>query len=134
MARSLLPLAALIVLLTTGCIGPSRESMLDSMVGRDIDHAVEAFGQPAEIIDMGDGRQTYVWRRVYNFDVNRRADSVPERRMKGWIEDPDEPTKGRVCSTRFVVRFDFIVESWEYGCETVIERRERAPSQDEPSD
>jgi hypothetical protein len=73
MARSLLPLAALIVLLTTGCVGPSRESMLDSMVGRDIDHAVEAFGQPAEIIDMGDGRQTYVWRRVYNFDVNRPA-------------------------------------------------------------
>jgi hypothetical protein len=134
MARFLLPLAALIVPLTNGCVGPSRDSVLDSMVGKDIDYAVEAFGQPADVIDMGEGRQTYVWRRVYNFDVNRRADSLPERRMKGWIDDPDEPTKGRVCSTRFLVGFDFIVQSWDYGCETVIEKRGPAPMQDEPSD
>jgi hypothetical protein len=127
-----LAVIALIVLLHASCVGPSRENLLDAMVGEDVDYAVEAFGQPADVIDVGQGRQAYVWRRVYNYDVNRRADSWPERRLAGWTEDKDKPTKARVCSTRLVVGFDFIVQSWNYGCETVIEKRGPGPSQDDP--
>jgi len=114
-------LATLLAVATIGCAGPSRESMLDSMVGRDVENALEAFGQPAEVVDLDEGRNLYVWRRVYRDDFDRFAGSWPDRGLGGWDEDPDRPVRLRVCLTSLYVGFDFIVERWEYGCRTEFE-------------
>ena len=111
----------LTTVLIAACAGPGREESLDAIVGEDIEVAMEAFGQPSEIIDLDQGRHVYVWRRHYNYDVNRRARSWPERRLAGWEEPSMLPSKSRVCSTRLFVSFDLVVEGWEYGCETVVQ-------------
>ena len=79
-ARSLCP-ALCLAWLATGCTGPSRESVLDPMIGEDIETAIQAFGPPAETVDLGDGQRAYLWRRVYKYDKGRRARSWPERRL-----------------------------------------------------
>lgn len=115
--------ASSIILLVAGCTTPSRQELLDPMVGQDVEVAIEAFGKPDEIVDLEEGRHVYIWRRVYNYDTGRRADSWPERRLGGWIEDEDEQTDSRVCSTRLTIGFDLLIEEWEYGCETVFGSR-----------
>ena len=118
---TILPILA--VFLLSACAGPSRETLLDGMVGQDVEAAVEEFGKPAEVVTLDEGRYVYIWRRVYNYDVNRRADSWPERRLEGWQSDPDKPVKARVCLTSLYVGFDFVVERWDYGCHTEVEER-----------
>lgn len=126
-ARSLCP-ALCLAWLATGCTGPSRESVLDPMIGEDIETAIQAFGPPAETVELDDGNRAYLWRRVYKYDKGRRARSWPERRLAGWTEEPGEPADARVCSTRLVTGFDLRIRSWDYGCETVIVDRRRAAS------
>ena len=125
-------LATLLALGLWACAGPSRETVLDSFVGQDVEIAVEEFGKPAQVVTLDEGRYVYIWRRVYSYDVNRRADSWPERRLQGWESDPDKPVKARVCLTSLYVGFDFIVERWDYGCHTEVEEsgyRARHPSE-----
>lgn len=114
--------------LATGCTGPSRESVLDPMIGEDIETAIRAFGPPAETVDLDDGNRAYLWRRVYKYDKGRRARSWPERRLAGWTDEPGEPADARICSTRLVTGFDLRIRGWDYGCETVIVDRRRAAS------
>jgi hypothetical protein len=114
--------------LATGCTGPSREAVLEPMIGEDIETAIQAFGPPAETVELDDGNRAYLWRRVYKYDQGRRARSWPERRLAGWTEEPGEPADARVCSTRLVTGFDLRIRSWDYGCETVIVDRRRAAS------
>jgi len=104
----------------SGCIGPSRQEVLDPMVGQDVNVAIEAFGQPEETIDLGEGRNLYVWRRVYEYDLGGHSSRWFEGRREDWLFD-DEPVivEARVCSTRLAVAFDFRIEGWDYGCETV---------------
>lgn len=132
MYTSRIPSTLLIILLAAGCAGPSREATLDSMVGQDVETALETFDKPSEVAELEDGRKAYIWRRVYNYDNGRRADSWPERRQQGWVEDDSTPARSRVCSTRLVVNFHFVVESWDYRCETVIEQRPRVPNSPNP--
>lgn len=115
--------------LATACIGPSRQEVLDPMVGQDVDIAIEAFGQPAKTVELGEGRRLYVWQRVYDYDVGRQSFDWPERSERwglGWFEDDMETVDARVCSTGLVVGFDFVIESWDYACERVEMDRERA--------
>ena len=126
-ARCLCP-ALCLAWLAAGCTGPSRESVLDPMIGEDIETAIQTFGPPAETVDLGDGQRAYLWRRVYKYDKGRRARSWPERRLAGWTEESGEPADARVCSTRLVTDFDLRIRSWDYGCETVIVDRRRAAS------
>lgn len=114
--------------LATGCAGPSREAVLDPMIGEDIETAIQAFGPPAETVELDNGNRAYLWRRVYKYDKGRRARSWPERRLAGWTEEPGDPADARVCSTRLVTGFDLRIRSWDYGCETVIVDRRRAAS------
>ena len=115
-----------LLLLAAGCV-PTREETLDPLVGQDVDAAIESLGQPAETIALEDGKHLYIWRRVYKYDNGRQARSWPERRQAGWFEDPHRPEDARVCSTGLVVGFDFVIESWDYGCKTVIAERSRSP-------
>ena len=112
--------------LATGCTGPSRESVLDPMIGEDIETAIQTFGPPAETVELEDGERAYLWRRVYKYDKGRRARSWPDRRVAGWTDEPGEPADARVCSTRLVTDFALRIRSWDYGCETVIVDRRRA--------
>ena len=45
----------------------------------------------------------------------------PHYNDEDWLFD-DEPVivEARVCSTRLAVAFDFRIEGWDYGCETVF--------------
>jgi hypothetical protein len=114
--------------LANGCAGPSREAVLDPMIGEDIETAIQAFGPPAETVELDDGNRAYLWRRVYKYDKGRRARSWPERRLAGWTEEPGDHADARICSTRLVTGFDLRIRSWDYGCETVIADRHRAAS------
>lgn len=107
--------------LLAGCIGPSRQEILDPMVGQDVNVAIEAFGQPEETVDLGEGRNLYVWRRVYEYDLGRQSSRWSEGTREDWLFD-DEPvvTEARICSTRLAVAFDFTIEGWDYACETVF--------------
>ena len=127
MQRTRTTIALIFTALVAACVGPAREEVLDPMVGQDVDLAIEAFGQPAETIDLEDGKHAYIWRRVYKYDKGRRAGTWPERRLSGWHEDPDQPEDARVCSTQLIVGFDFLIEGWSYGCETVIAERTGRP-------
>ena len=120
-ARAALSTAGLVLALAAaGCLGPTRKDSLDPLVGQDIDVAIESFGPPADTVELDGGGRAYVWRRVYHYDKGRRASSWPERRTAGWVDDPDRPQDGRVCATRLIVGFDLRIESWDYGCETMI--------------
>jgi hypothetical protein len=120
-------LTAVALAFAAGCVSPSREDVLEPLVGQDIDTAIEAFGPPADTVELEDGRRVYAWRRVYHYDKGRRARSWPERRTAGWTDDPERPADGRVCATRLTVGFDLRIEAWTYGCETVIVDRAAAP-------
>lgn len=112
--------------LAAACAGPTREAVLDPMIGQDVDVAIEAFGQPEETVDLGEGRHLYVWRRVYEYDSGLHSLPEFDRRRGDWLFD-DAPllVEARVCSTRLAVGFDFVIESWDYGCETdYVERRD----------
>ena len=124
-ARSLPPIV-LSACLATGCAVQSREEVLDPMVGQDVDVAIEAFGQPEETKSLEDGKNLYIWRRVYDYDVGRQSMDWPDRRHDDWFFDRGpEIVDVRVCSTSLVVGFDFVSESWDYGCETVLVERDR---------
>ena len=111
------------VLLSTGCIGLSREELLDPMVGQDVDVAIEAMGRPHETVSLGDGRHAYVWQRIYDYEFERQTRIQAYRHRPYWLEVPTAVVDARLCTTRVVVGFDFLVESWDYGCETVqVER------------
>lgn len=106
-----------------GCAGPSRETVLDEMVGQDVEIAVEAFGKPAEVVSLDGGRYVYVWRREFRSDVGTKSPAWPERRIEGWDPDPDRPVRHRVCLTNLYVGFDFIVERWQRECRYETEDR-----------
>jgi hypothetical protein len=134
---SILGLACLALL--SGCIGPSRQEVLDPMVGQDVNVAIEAFGQPEETIDLGDGRNLYVWRRIYEYDLGHHSSRWFDGGREDWLFD-DEPVivEARICSTRLAVAFDFRIEGWDYGCETVFAEpngwrtRQSLPAPNEP--
>ena len=110
-------------LLLTGCIGPSREELLDPMVGQDVDVAIEAMGQPDEAVSLGDGRHAYSWQRLYDYEMEHQTAILSNRHRPHWLYEEPEFVEARLCETRLVVGFDFLIESWDYGCETVrIER------------
>lgn len=113
----------LAAVLLAACAGPSRETVLDSMVGQDVDVAVEEFGKPAEVVSLEEGRHIYVWRREYRSEVGPQSSMWPERRLEGWDPDPDKPVRYRVCLTRLFVAFDFVVERWDYDCLYETEER-----------
>lgn len=116
-------LLVLVAVLLSGCAGPSRETVLDTMVGQDVEVAVEEFGKPAEVVSLEGGRHIYVWRREYRSEISAQSSIWPERRLEGWDPDPDRPVKYRVCSTLLYVAFDFVVERWDYECEYETEER-----------
>lgn len=111
-------LATLLSVALPGCAGPSRDSLLDSMVGEDVDKAIETFGQPADVIDLDEGRSIYVWRRVYDFEFDSGAGIWPERRPEIWEREPQQSPRSRVCLTSLYIGFDFVVERWDYACRT----------------
>ena len=79
---------------------------------------------------MGDGLRTL---RVVTTDEALLAGArAAAAGLEGWEVDPDKPIKARVCLTGLHVGFDFIVESWEYGCHTEVEERRRAPLPRDP--
>lgn len=122
MVVSRLLLAVLLPGIAVACAGPSREALLDPLVGQDIGEAIRSLGPAAETVELGEGRRAYLWRRVYKYDKGRRARSWPDRRLAGWTDDPSDPADARVCSTRLTTGFDLRIERWEYRCETVIVR------------
>lgn len=85
-----------------------------------MDYAIEAFGQPSDVVDLEEGRYIYVWRRVYDYEFSSRSGIWPERHREIWEEEPDQPVRSRVCLTSLYVGFDFIVERWEYDCRTEV--------------
>ena len=118
--------------LAAGCVGPSREELLDPMVGQDVAVAIEALGQPDETVDLGEGRHLYVWRRIYGYDVGRRSTRLFDPRRDDWLfDDEPEVVEARICSTRMEVGFDFRIGGWDYVCETVYV--ERGPWDARPS-
>ena len=124
------PLAcALLAIAAVGCAAKRAET-LDAMVGRDVDVAIATLGQPAEVIELGDGRRSYVWQRIFTYDYGPPSFTLEQWRYEStfWFEDEVREAPARLCSTRLAVGFDFRVESWDYGCETVIVDRRRAAS------
>ena len=116
-------LLGLSAVLLAACAGPSRETVLDSMVGQDVEVAVEEFGKPDEIVTLDEGRYIYAWRREYRSEVGPQSSMWPERRLEGWGPDPDRPVRYRVCRTLLYVAFDFEVERWDYECGYETEER-----------
>lgn len=115
----LLPVLLLPVLLLAGCIGPTREELLDPMVGQDVDVAIEAMGQPDETLALGEGRNAYIWRRVYDYELERMTQIQSNRHRPHWLYEEPAVVDVRLCETRLVVGFDFVIEGWDYGCRTV---------------
>jgi hypothetical protein len=103
------------------------------MVGRDVDVAIETLGQPAEVIELGDGRRSYVWQRIFTYDYGPPSFTLEQWRYEStfWFEDEVREAPARLCSTRLAVGFDFRVESWDYGCETVTVQREQWPASED---
>ena len=116
-------MAVPLAMFALGCAGPSRETVLDEMVGQDVEIAVESFGKPAEVVNLEGGRYVYVWRREFRSDVSSRSSAWPERRIEGWDPDPDRPVRYRACLTNLYVGFDFIIERWERECRYETEDR-----------
>jgi hypothetical protein len=96
-------MAVPLAIFALGCAGPSRETVLDEMVGQDVEIAVESFGKPAEVVNLEGGRYVYVWRREFRSDVR--------------------PVRYRACLTNLYVGFDFIIERWERECRYETEDR-----------
>jgi hypothetical protein len=113
--------------LLAGCLGPRREQILNDLVGQDLSVAIETLGQPREVVELGEGRRTYVWERVFIHDDQPAAFSNEYWRHESrhWFDDDPEEVPARLCSTGLQVGFDLVVESWDYGCETVTVDRER---------
>jgi hypothetical protein len=119
--RSLHALVAglLTATLLAGCIGPSREERLDPMVGQDVDVAIETMGQPDETVSLGDGRHAYRWQRIYDYEMEHRAMVQSNRHRPHWLFEEPAFVDARLCTTQLIVGFDFLIESWDYGCETI---------------
>lgn len=127
---NLLAAALLSGLLLSGCIGPTREERLDPMVGQDVDVAIEAMGQPDETVSLGEGRNAYLWQRMYDYDMEQRTLIQAERHRPHWLYEEPEFVDARLCTTTLIVGFDFLIESWEYECRTVqIKQDDAWPAQ-----
>lgn len=123
--------AVLTLALTAGCAGTWRQETMDAMVGQDVDVAIETLGQPAEVVELGEGRRTYVWQRIFTYDYGPPSYTLEEWRYEStfWFEDDVREAPARLCSTRLEVGFDFVIEGWDYGCETIIVERDPWPSE-----
>ena len=119
-------LVAPLVAVAAGCAA-ARHRNLDSMVGEDIDVAIAALGQPAEVVELGEGRRAYVWQRIFTYDYGPPSFSLEQWRYEStfWFEDGVHEAPARLCSTRIEAGFDLRIEGWTYGCETIVV--ERAP-------
>jgi hypothetical protein len=113
----------------TGCAG-ARHGSLDAMVGEDIDVAISAMGQPSEVLELGEGRRSYVWQRIFTYDYGTPSFSLERWRYDStyWFEDDVREAPARLCSTRLEVSFDLRIEGWTYGCETIVVEREPWPT------
>jgi len=116
-----------------GCAG-ARHRTLDAMVGEDIDVAIAALGQPSEILDLADGRRSYVWQRIFTYDYGTPSFSLEQWRYDStyFFEDDVHAAPARLCSTRMEVSFDLRIESWGYGCETIVVERAPWPTPEDP--
>lgn len=122
------------VLAVIACAG-SRPGGLEAMVGKDVDVAIEALGRPSEVIELGDGRREYVWQRIFTYDYGTPSFTIERWRYDStfWFEDGVQEAPARLCATRLEVGFDLVVESWSYGCETIVVERAPWPApEDEP--
>ena len=127
------PLAcALLAVAAAGCAARRAET-LDAMVGQDVDVAIETLGQPAEVIELGDGRRSYVWQRIFTYDYGPPSFTLEQWRYEStfWFEDDVREAPARLCSTRLAVGFDFRIEDWDYGCETITVQRENWPASED---
>lgn len=119
----------LLLALATGCAA-QRAQTLDAMVGEDVDVAIEALGQPAEVIDLGEGRRQYVWQRIFTYDFGHPSFTLEEWRYEStfWFEDDVQEAPARLCATRLDVAFDFRIERWDYACERITVQRQPWPA------
>ena len=127
------PLACALLAVAAGGCAAKRAETLDAMVGRDVDVAIATLGQPAEVIELGDGRRSYVWQRIFTYDYGPPSFTLEQWRYESTFRFEDEVREApaRLCSTRLAVGFDFRVESWDYGCETVTVQREQWPASED---
>lgn len=123
-------LLACLFALATGCGVVGQKDYLDGMVGQDVDVAIEALGQPDEVIALGEGRNDYVWRRIFTYDYGPPSFTLEQWRYDGVFafEDDFHEAVARRCETRMTVGFDFVIESWDYGCETITVYRDSWPT------
>ncbi len=121
---------ASLLMFLASCAGPRREDTLDAMIGQDLDVAIETLGQPDEAIELGQGQRIYVWQRVFTFDHGPPSFTLEEWRYDStfWFEDDQQEAPARRCSTRLTTGFDFVIESWDYGCENITVERQRWPT------
>ena len=132
-ARKAVVVAALC--LAAACTGARRAETFDQMIGEDVAVTIEALGQPQQVEDMGDGRQAYVWERIFSYDYGHPSFTVEEWRYESTYGFPsDRPSpRGRRCATRFLVGFDMRIEGWDYACETIkVEPGQWPTEQDRP--
>jgi hypothetical protein len=127
------PLACALLAVVAGGCAAKRAETLDAMVGQDVDVAIETLGQPAEIIELGDGRRSYVWQRIFTYDYGPPSFTLEQWRYEStfWFEDEVREAPARLCSTRLAVGFDFRIEGWDYGCETITVQREQWPASED---
>jgi hypothetical protein len=126
-------LACALFAVAVGACATRRAETLDAMIGQDVDVAIETLGQPAEVIDLGDGRRSYVWQRIFTYDYGPPSFTLEQWRYEStfWFEDEVQEAPARLCATRLAVGFDFRIESWDYGCETITVQREQWPASED---
>lgn len=122
--------------LLAGCQAVGRAQTLDGLTGQDVSLAIEALGQPHQVLEQGEGRRVYVWQRIFTYDYGPPSFTLEAWRYEStfWFEEDEQEAPARLCSTRLSVGFDMVIVSWDYGCETITVRREQWPAeQDRPN-